>query len=465
MDYLLGQLPRVGVRQNQHLLFSVAMQQAFRALQMPVYELEEWLKNEIEQNPVLEYQDETEGDEESLVLDSIEPEIDFEKSSFEVLDTLDEGFETALFPEDKRSPTEVPVLYTDSLFEHLMAQASFSLSTEEKKIAETLVGNLDHRGFLSIPLSVLFEEEDIKKAEAILEKIQTFDPPGIAAQDLKQSLLLQLRLKGKEKSLAFRVIECHFDDLIHNRLPHIQKAMPCSQEALQKAIYSEIAGLDLHPGSRFSFEPAQPISPDLLVHKEKDKWIVEVSEESLPSFRVAPLFLETLTHPEVDGQEKLYLRRQIAAGKWLQRIVKRRHTTLKDLGELLVKKHASFLNGDTKALAPLTMQEAATTLELHESTIARAVAHKYLFCRQGLLPLRSFFSQISTSHAGEEISSQAAKELLLELVQKENKNRPLSDDALAKTMHSRGIPLARRTIAKYRQALAIAPASQRRRWP
>ena len=111
------------------------------------------------------------------------------------------------------------------------------------------------------------------------------------------------------------------------------------------------------------------------------------------------------------------------------------------------------------------MQEAATSLELHESTIARAVAHKYLFCRQGLLPLRSFFSQISTSHAGEEISSQAAKELLLELVQKENKNRPLSDDALAKLMQNRGIPLARRTIAKYRQALAIASASQRRRWP
>ena len=150
-----------------------------------------------------------------------------------------------------------------------MAQASFSLSAEEKKIAETLVGNLDHRGFLSIPLSVLFEEEDIKKAEAVLEKIQTFDPPGIAAQDLKQSLLLQLRLKGKEKSLAFRVIECHFDDLIHNRLPQIQKAMPCSQEALQKAIYSEIAGLDLHPGSRFSLSRLKPSRP-IFVHKEKD---------------------------------------------------------------------------------------------------------------------------------------------------------------------------------------------------
>ncbi len=152
------------------------------------------------------------------------------------------------------------------------------------------------------------------------------------------------------------MIECHFDNLIHNRLPRSKKQCPARKKHSKKrSTQKSQAWICIQ--ARASRLSRSTISPDLLVHKEKDKWIVEVSEESLPSFRVAPLFLETLTHPDVDGQEKLYLRRQIAAGKWLQRIVRRRHTTLKDLGELLAKKHASFLNGDKKRLL-LTRQDA-----------------------------------------------------------------------------------------------------------
>ena len=346
-----------------------------------------------------------------------------------------------------------------SLYEHLMVQAEMALSKEELLVAETLIGNLDSRGFLCTPLSILFNKEELPQAEAVLIKIQGFDPLGIAVPNLKASLLLQLQLKGKEHTLAYMLIDNHFEDLIHNRLPALQKKLSCSNEELHKAVFQEIANLDLHPASRFNFDPIQPISPDLIIMKEEESWQIEVNEEALPAFRIAPMFLNSAdsTQPEAG-----YFRKQVASAKWLERILERRRKILKEIGGFLVKRQTLFLSGEAKAPLPLNMHELASALQVHHSTVVRAIAHKYVHCRPGLFPLRSFFTHVKVETEEADISPQQVKEILKQLVEKEDKGSPLSDQALSKHIQRQGISVARRTVTKYRQALRIAPASHRK---
>lgn len=447
-------MPDLNIRQNQQLLLTVAMQQAFQVLQMPILELEEWLKNEIEQNPVIEYVQDEEEEEHSLPSFE-EKEIDFEKSGFEILGSLDEGFDNSLFGEETAEEPGIP--HERSLFEHLMLQATMALTAQELPLAEQLIGSLDERGFLRTPLNALFNAGEREPAQKVLEKIQAFDPPGIAAFNLQHSLLLQLHIKGKGDSLAFRIVLNHFEDLIHNRFTALQKEVGSSMQELEQAIYQDIGNLDLYPASRFNFELAQPISPDLILEAEENGWRIEVCEDALPHFRIGPIFQSMGETP----QEKSFFRRHIASAKWLERILERRRKMLKEIGNFLVKRQELFLSGKSRAPVPLTMQELAENLYLHPTTVVRAVAHKYVFSPRGLLPLRSFFSQAAFASGDIEISSEQAKELLRDLIDREDKNRPLSDHALSRKMQRMGVAVARRTISKYRHALRIAAASKR----
>ncbi len=374
---------------------------------------------------------------------------------------LDEGFESSLFEEEK-AREDSPIPNTPTLFEHLMVQAKMAFSPDEISLAEKIIGSVDERGFFCHALADLFDEHELAFAREILEKIQMFDPPGIAAFDLKSSLLLQLKLKGKEKSLAYKIIELHFEDLVHNRLPALQKNLGCTQEALQRAIFREIGGLSLQPAARFNFTPVQPILPDLILEKEEESWQIKINEESLPSFRIAALFLNTVEQSE--NPEQNFFRRQIAAAKWLERIVERRKKILSEIGKFLIQRQPDFLSGESKLLNPMTLQELSEALCLHPSTVVRAVSHKYIFCRQGLLPLRSFFTAGKVETQGGEASSQQVKELLRSFVTEENKHAPLSDHALSRKMQRKGISVARRTVTKYRKALRIPSASIRRQF-
>jgi RNA polymerase sigma-54 factor len=466
----------VKFNQSQHLLVSASMQKAFHVLQMPIVELAEWLKTEIEQNPVLEYVEEREQEDFTMSNHLEEKEIDFEKSQFEILDVLDDSYEASLFSEEKghilkelkkeiNESAESLLPHRISLFEHLMQQAKAVFFDETRlKAAEMIIGNLDERGFLSPSSEDVGNTLEKDTLQEIIKKIQTFDPPGIGAVDVRHSLLLQLELKNQKNSLAYAIIDHHFDDLLHNRMPLLQRKLKCSKEALKTAIQQEISCLDLHPGYRFRFEPAQAITADLILKKEEHGWKLDVNEETLPAFQVTSHYLSLLEETSVSSQEKTFIKRHITAGKWLTHIVARRHQTLKSIAHYLIKKQQGFLMGEERHLTPMSMQEIARELGLHESTIARAIAHKYLFSPQGLVSLRSFFSTSLLSDTGEGVSSTTIKQLLSEWIQKEDKKKPLSDQLLSLKINKIGIPCARRTVAKYRQALKIAPASQRRKW-
>jgi RNA polymerase sigma-54 factor len=407
--------------QNHSLALSPAMLQAFSVLQMPVAELEQWLKTQIEENPILEWEEEV-------------AEYDTQKYKQ---------------PAHRTHNGETFLAYQPTLFEHLMQQAQHCLETpEELDYAETIIGSLDENGFLS----ELPDGLDPEKFQKVLSKIQLFDPPGIAALNLRASLSMQLRMKNKEKSLAYQVIEQHFENLLHNRLSLIQKKLQCTLPQLNEAIRKEIAPLDIHPGYRFCHKIVPLALPDLIIQQEEEGWKVEVYGQQLPLFRINPEYLD-LQHP--------YVRNQKAAAQWIRRIVARRNETLRKIGLYLIQKQHAFFEGKSTSLVPLTMREMALHLNIHETTAARAIANKYLDCPQGLLSLRSFFSHPS---ANLEVSTNSAKEILLKLIREENKSRPLSDQAIVKKMCALGLACSRRTITKYRQHLRINTASQRRKF-
>jgi len=439
-------------------LFSLSEQQALEVLKMPIESLCIWVREQIEMNPLLEL------DPEPDVFFSLEKkddetpqEIDFEKSSFEVLHTLDETFHKSLFPsssfERKKTLEDLPS--SETLFEYLMAQARQTLDTQQElQMAETIIGNLDERGFLTTPLYELFEDESASKA--VLKKIQTFDPPGIGAETLKASFLLQLEAQGEKKTVAYQMIDYHFDDLVHHRYKKIMSHLSLNQEQLKKII-EKLSLLKPNPTSKWYKIASCPIVPDLYLRFDNETWYIEINEELLPSFRFS-----TFYHDLLAKTEKGYLKKQLKAGKWVQEVISRRGETLTHIAHFLLKHQEPFLQGLTKELIPISLKDLSKELSLHISTITRAVGGKYLFCPAGLFPLRYFFTYAVSTKGGDKVSQRTLKNSLQKIIDEEDKTAPLSDDALSKQLQREGFCCARRTITKYRKQLRLPSAHQRR---
>lgn len=440
------------LKQHQQLLMNLAMRQAFHVLQLPQLELSEWLKNEIEKNPILEIDLSKESFKDPLEV--------IRKGSSSFRDRVQEGVERR-----RKDHQESLLRASVSLYEHLMQQAP--LAFEDRKdlqLAELIVGHLNDKGFLDTPLCEISSHTPLEKMEEVLKVIQTLDPSGIGARSLQECLLLQLRLKDREEKVAEKIISDHFNDLLHNRLIVIAKRLNIPLQKVVQTIEEQIVPLDLHPGYRFCPHPITAIIPDLFFLSCDEKWKVETNTSYLPHFRIAPAYSHALHDPSLKKEESFYLRRQLAGGKWLKRIVDRRNQTLRSIGILILKKQHRFFNDEQRGLSPMAMQEAADELGVHESTVARAVANKFVACPQGLFSLRSFFNQgVSTTH-GQKISNHSLRELLTAMIEKEDKLHPLSDEEITQQFRKTGISCARRTVTKYRAMLKIGPASQRKKF-
>lgn len=385
--------------QHQALLLTFSMRQSIHALELPLEELNQWLEDELDLNPAFER------------------------------------------PEEGTIPFFPELPAPSTLFQTLMNQARLELDREDLEIAEWIIGNLDHSGFYTQQVS--------ERERPVLEKIQQLGPPGIAAEDLRHCLLLQL----KENTLSFRLVRDHFDDLLHNRLKTIVQKVGCSLSTLKKVVKKEILRLNFRPASLFSSAPTPLLLPDLVVDKREDQWVITIVEPRMPEMH--------FSQNELD--QSLYLR-YVQMGKGLIQAVERRKLTLKRVAELLIEKMADFFEGKLSYPSPLTIKEVAAELGLAESTVARAVSSKAIQCVHGVLPLRSFFTQSIQKIDGQLISNSRVKQRLLELVQTENKETPLCDETLSATLKSEGILCARRTVTKYRKALKIPSASQRKKW-
>lgn len=475
------------LKQAQRLIMLPQMQQALHMLQVPVMELSSLIEQEMEQNPVIEYGEEREGnlssELEGDLIGGAEPEeqpeeeLRIDEGDFEVLRRLDEDFrdhfsESGGAPIKRTTEEEEQKNYQESSIkspfnatERLLEQVDEFLETEEeRRIAWELIGNLDDRGVLTASLQEVAALGGfaLEKVEKVLERIQQFDPPGVGARSMQEALLLQLKRKGKEGSLAFRIVSEHYDEMIHNKLPLIAKQLPVAIRDVQEAIQADIAHLDLHPLSTQENSVVQVLTPDLRLVQEGEKWRVEVVDEGVPSLRVNRRYLRMLEDESLPLDTKEYIKQKILSCKWLLKNIHQRNETLYRIGESLVKWQKDFLENDKGELVPLMMKTVAEEVGVHESTIARAVSNKCLECPKGVVPLRSFFTNAYTNDEGEEVSSSAVKNILKRLIEEEDKKKPLSDEALSQKIKAEGIPCARRTVAKYRGVLGIGSASQRR---
>ena len=379
------------------LAMTFALRQALDVLQMSQVELGQWLRNEIEKNPLLE------------------------------LET----------PRCKKG-VEIDAPSQPTLHEHLRAQIRENFaSSEEQKMAEMYLENLDERGFLCPPL----------ESSKVLSVLHTFDPPGIFARNLQETLLLQLQIKGKQETLAFQMVQTCFDDLLHGRYGAIKQKLGHSD--LGDAI-RELARLSLRPASAFQQEPISPIHPDLHICKIEGGWTIELIEDECPNFHIQDDYLDLQLE---SAEEKESLRAFKTQAKWIFRSLERRRKLLREIGRILTRKQAPYL--DQKGpLSALTIRELSEQLEVHESTLSRALSGKYASTPRGIIPLRALIS--STPEAD------SARRILEKLIRGEDKKSPLTDDQLAHALQGKGFSVARRTIAKYRSQLKIGPATHRK---
>ena len=465
-------------KQTQRLMLSSEMQQALHLLQLPVLELSQVIESEMEINPVLELDEESEeAEEEADEAVKENKELDFTDGDFGVLTQIDDEFSDLVLDlpqasrtreDDKRQTfMESSILDEPSLYETLMKQCAESFESEEEfHVAETLIGYIDDHGFLSTPLKEISQLFDIpvKSLEKTLLTIQKFDPPGVGAKNLREALLIQLQRQNKSGSIAYKIIDKYYEDLLHNRIPVIQKALKISMEELTHEIDHTIAKLDNHPGLSYSKSPTPYITPDVKVEEIDGVLEVTVNHETLPPLRMNRSYIKMLAQESLPAETRKFIEEKIHGAKWLMRVISQRESTLSRICKMLVQKDRDFFLNPEGRIKPLTMKAVADEMQLHESTIARAVQNKYVSCPRGTVPLRSFFT--STFHAtdGEMISSHTVKTILKNLIEQENKSQPLSDEELSKIIQAKGIPCARRTVAKFRAALSLGNQHQRRKF-
>lgn len=475
------------LKQLQRLIMSPQMQQAIHLMQVPIMELASIIEQELEQNPVLEYLEEdveqeediSKSEDEFFEEEPLEEELFLKENDFEILKRLDEEFrdhfsesENPLFKRSQEEEKlkvflEQSIPFQESLFEHLQVQTKETFQKEdEQRMAEILIGNFDENGFLAVSLEEIalvngFSLPDLKR---VLVEIQQFDPAGVGAFNLQEALLIQLKRRGLENSLAYRIVEGHYEALLHNRILQIKKALHCTVEEINDAMSQYIARLDFHPGKAFIIERPQPIVPDVSITEEQGKFAVVINDDYLPSLRLNRRYLKMLEDESLSQESKDFIKNKILSAKWLLKNIDQRNETLHGIAQVLVKRQKEYFSTGKGELVPMTMRQIAEELDVHESTIARAVSHKYVETPRGILPLRFFFSNAYTTKGGEDISSKTVREELKKMIEGENKKMPLSDEKLSQLLQRKGIPCARRTVAKYRIEMQIGNASQRKEY-
>ena len=459
-------------------VLSPQLQQSLLILQTPLLELRNLVQQEMETNPVLEELPDGPGAD-----DPAEPSADDNfKDEFEKLASLDEewrdymaqsassgadGFKGSREAKDKRQFFLDSMAVQETLQQNLLGQLNqTALNAGDRKAAELIVGNIDDNGFLQstpeeMALNSGIPEEDF---ERMLALIQGFHPPGVGARDLRECLLIQLKREGKENSLEYKIVSEHMDDLGRRRFPEIARRMGISVEDVQKAA-DNIGRLNPRPGQVFATAPQNYVLPDVTVEKIDGEYQITLNDEQLPHLRISNLYKDIIASGNTQSSDvKDYIRDKIRSGKFLIRSIHQRQQTISNIANQIVSRQCDFLEHGPSHLKPMTMAEVADVVGVHETTVSRAVSGKYMATPQGIFEMKYFFTPGYQTASGESLSNTSVKEAILELVKREDGNRPLSDNEIVEILSERGIPIARRTVAKYRTELNILPSHMRRKY-
>ncbi len=471
-------LPRQNLALQQVL--SPQLQQSLLVLQTPLLELRNLVQQEMETNPVLEELPNEPGADDR---GEVEPSDDDNfKAEFEKLASLDEewrdymaqsagsgadAFRRSREAKDTRQFFFDSIAVQETLQQNLLGQLNQSaLNATNRKAAELIIGNIDDNGFLQstpeeMALNAGISKEDFEK---MLTLIQSFYPAGVGARDLRECLLIQLKREGKDNGLEYKVVSEHMDDLGRRRFPEIARRMGISVEDVQKAA-DNIARLNPRPGQVFAAPPQNYVLPDLTVEKVDGEYQIILNNEQIPHLRISNLYKDVIASGRTQSSEvKDYIRDKIRSGKFLIRSIHQRQQTISSIAQQIVARQRDFLEHGPSHLKPMTMAEVADAVGVHETTVSRAVSGKYMATPQGIFEMKYFFTPGYQTVAGESLSNTSVKEAVLDLVKREDGNEPLSDNEIVKILSERGIPIARRTVAKYRTELNILPSHMRRKY-
>ena len=453
---------------SQQQVLAPQLQQSLQILQAPMLELRALIQSEIEANPTIEVED-TEPKIEDKQREAEEFDAEFDRLSKLDEEWRDYMAQNASYAKRNADDEERRQFFFDSLTEeqtlqqHLLEQLRGSdLSRSDTQLGELLIGNIDDVGFLTttpeeIARNTGLEAEDLAR---ILLVIQTFHPVGVGARDLRECLLIQLRRLSKENSLEWKIVSNHLEDLGKKRYPEIARRCGTTVECVQRAAHF-IATLDPKPGAIFAPDPNNYVLPDVTVEKVAGGWQVSLNGDQIPHLRISNTYKDLMAQNNKEDVRD-YIRDKIRSGKFLIKSIHQRQQTISNIAHEIVKRQTEFLEEGPSALKPMTMVQIADAVGVHETTVSRAISGKYLASPHGVFEMKYFFTPGYQTAGGESMSNTSVKGVIAELVGKEDPKNPLSDKEIVELLEKRGIPIARRTVAKYRNELNILPSNMRK---
>lgn len=447
------------------------LQQSLQILQVPMLELRNLIQQEIQANPVLE-----EEITEPSIEDRQREQEEF-KEEFDRLAKLDEEWRDYMAQnnsysgksqeeEERRQFFFDSIISHETLQQHLMEQLNNGdLEGEDRKTAELIIGNIDDLGFLQSPPEEMAQNTGVvlEDLQRVLEVIQTFHPVGVGARDLRDCLLIQLRRLGKEQSLEFRIVEKHLEDLGKRRFPEIARRLGTTVEQVQRCA-NFISTLDPKPGQIFTPDPNNYVLPDVDVIRIGEDYQITLNGEQIPHLRISNTYKDLMSQDGNGNEVKDYIRDKIRSGKFLIKSIHQRQQTISNIAHEIVSRQKEFLEKGSAYLKPMTMVQIAEAVGVHETTVSRAISGKYMATPQGVFEMKYFFTPGYQTAAGESMSNTSVKEAIADLVKGEDPKNPLSDKEIVEILSGRGIPIARRTVAKYRSELNILPSNMRKRF-
>ncbi len=478
---------------RQDLKINPRLYQAMDLLYMPLLDLQQHLKQELLNNPFLDLVEdgEEEGEEgeegEEEIEAATEEEQKPEKDEIDWEEILLDGFDTGGHREEReeREHFEPVTVETRDLGDHLRDQlALLELTPRQAVIGDEFIGNVNDDGYLAASVHEIVvalndmarsaaeaagrditEEMMYTEAEGedMLGVIQTLDPPGVAARDLKECLLLQLREAGLQQSVPYRLVSDCFDELINHRWSEISKRFGISATDVQAAA-DEIAKLDPKPGLRYSARSDNYIIPDLVVDKIDGTYHVFLNDANLPRLKLSKAYQDIARDKKkFDGENKEFISSKLNSANWMIQAIEQRRQTMLKVMNYIVERQREFFEKGVQFLKPLTLREVAEVISMHESTVSRVTNEKYVQTPRGVLPLKFFFSSGLATADGEDVSARGIKAQLQKLVEDEDPKHPLTDQAIVNILRESGVQIARRTVAKYRDQLGVLPARMRKR--
>ena len=482
---------RLELRLSQKLIMTPQLQQAIKLLQLSRLELVQSVAQELIENPVLEELSPEEPEEppegETSASEAPQPaesqseaapeqgtqelksDLELGPQWDEYLNELGDGRDYgSAEADDKELPSyDQTLTRLPSLSDHLLWQ--LHLSTSESvvvKAGEWIIGNLDDDGYLRATLEELVLQSGLPAAimERALKHIQTFDPAGVGARDLRECLLIQVRHLDLENTVVEKIVANHLPDLEKRKYANIAKTLNVTSQEVMEASQVIIHELEPKPGRPYLPSDTNYVVPDVYVSKIEDRYVIQLNDEGLPRVRINPYYRKLLSRKDsIDKVTKEYVEERLRSAQWLIKGMEQRNKTIYKVAESIVKFQLDFLDQGITLLKPMVLKDVAEDINMHESTISRVTTNKYMHTPQGIFPMKYFFTTGFASGTGTEISSLTVKDSIHKMIKEENPATPLKDQQIVDALKARGIDIARRTVAKYREELRIPPTSVRKR--